>query len=127
MKIENHASVDAYNRNTGYSQAVCVTDSKRTVYVSGQIPVRPDGTVPASFKEQAELTWANIEAQLNETGLSLSNIVKHTTYLSKREYREEYSKVRRQILGDLEPALTVIIADIFDEEWLLEVEAIAVS
>jgi 2-iminobutanoate/2-iminopropanoate deaminase len=31
------------------------------------------------------------------------------------------------VLGGLSPALTVIIADIFDESWLLEIEAVAMD
>lgn len=35
--------------------------------------------------------------------------------------------VRQEVLGDRAPALTVVIATIYDEDWLLEIEAIAVS
>jgi hypothetical protein len=31
------------------------------------------------------------------------------------------------VLGGREPALTVVIAGIFDEAWLLEIEAVAVA
>jgi hypothetical protein len=31
------------------------------------------------------------------------------------------------VLGDLSPALTVVIAHIFDEAWLLEIEAVAAA
>jgi enamine deaminase RidA (YjgF/YER057c/UK114 family) len=93
--------------------------------VSGQIPVRKDGTVPASFTEQAEQAWSNIEAQLNEAGMGMGNIIRHTTYLSDRKYRKENSEIRRKVLKGYQPALTVIIAGIFDEAWLLEIEAVA--
>jgi 2-iminobutanoate/2-iminopropanoate deaminase len=32
-----------------------------------------------------------------------------------------------EFLGDHRPALTIIIADIYSEEWLLEIEAIAMA
>ena len=57
--------------------------------------------------------------------MGLGDIVRHTTYLSDRRYRAENSEVRRRVLRDFQPALTVIIAGIFDEAWLLEIEAIA--
>ncbi|MEO9875391.1 MAG: RidA family protein [Anderseniella sp.] len=126
MKTQYINAPDAHNLKTGYSQAMAVSEISRTVYVSGQIPVRPDGTVPESFTEQAEQAWANVEAQLKAAGMGLGNIVKHTTFLSDRRYRVQNSEVRRKVLGDLEPALTVIITGIFDEAWLLEIEAIAV-
>ena len=125
MKTEHFSSSKAYNMNTGYAQCVSISQADRIVYVSGQIPIRPDGTLPETFAEQAKQVWSNIAMQLQEAGLGLDNIVKHTTYLSDRKYRSEYRQVRQAVLGDHEPALTVIIADIFDEAWLLEVEAVA--
>lgn len=125
MKIEQISAPDAHDLKSGYSQAVAVSEATRTVYVSGQIPVRPDGSVPDTFTEQAEQAWANVEAQLKAAGMGLGDVVRHTTYLSDRKYRAENSEVRRRVLEGFEPALTVIIAGIFDEAWLLEIEAVA--
>ncbi len=118
---------DSHDLKSRYSQAVEVRNATRTVYVSGQIPVAPDGTVPKDFSDQARQAWANVEAQLRSADMSLDNIVKHTTFLASRKDRAENSTVRKEVLGEREPALTVIICDIFDEEWLLEIEAIAVT
>ena len=111
----------------GYSQAVLVEGATRIVHVSGQIPEEADGTVPEGFEAQALLAWRNVERQLAAAGLGLGNIVKHTTFLSSRAFREANSRIRQEVLGDLAPALTVIIADIYDEAWLLEIEAVAVA
>ncbi len=127
MKLEQINSPEAHDLHSGYSQALAVSGHERTVYVSGQIPVRQDGTVPDTFTAQAEQAWANIEAQLRAAGMGLGNIVRHTTYLSDRRYRAENSEVRRRVLREHQPALTVIIAGIFDEAWLLEIEAVAVE
>lgn len=118
---------DAPGAAGGYAQAREVTGARRTLYISGQIPVRADGTTPDGFVEQARVAWANIEAQLRAADMGLENIVKHTTFLADRRYRDDNRKVRNEVLGDLDPALTVIIADIFDEDWLLEIEAVAVA
>jgi len=127
MKIQSINSKKAHNLNTDYSQAVLTEHGKRMLYISGQIPVRPDGTTPESFINQAEQAWANVEAQLSEAGMGLGNIIKHTTFLADRRYRTQNSEVRRHIFGKLEPALTVIITGIFDEAWLLEIEAVAMD
>lgn len=127
MTAEYITSTRAHDLNSGYAQCVAVSGHARTVYVSGQIPVRPDGTVPETFVEQAEQAWANVGAQLKAAGLGMGNIIRHTTYLSDRKYRTENSAVRRKVLSGYEPALTVIIAGIFDEAWLLEIEAVAVE
>ncbi|QBF30790.1 RidA family protein [Thalassococcus sp. S3] len=120
-------SPDAPGASGGYAQAVETTGAQRVVYVSGQIPVSRDGKVPETFREQAELAWRNVEAQLHAADMGLENIIKHTTFLSDRRYRQINSEVRREVLGNLEAALTVIITGIYDEAWLLEIEVIAAS
>ncbi len=112
---------------SGYAQAIEITGARRIVYVSGQIPVTPEGNVPDNFRDQARQAWHNVEAQLRAAGMSLHNIVKHTTYLSDRCYRQVNSDVRREVLGEHEAALTVIISGIYDEAWLLEIEVIAAA
>lgn len=109
----------------GYSQALEATGTSRRLYVSGQIPVARDGTVPSGFSEQARLAWANVEAQLAAADMSIGDLVKVTTFLSHRKYALENREVRQAVLGEHRPALTVIITGIFDEAWLLEIEAIA--
>ena len=118
---------DAPQAGGSYSQAVEVLGASRLLHVSGQIPVRSDGTVPDSFGEQCRLVWANVEAQLQAAGMGLDNLVKVTTFLSGRRYADENGEVRRAVLGDRTPALTVIITGIYDEAWLLEIEAVAAA
>lgn len=125
-KREMNAS-DAPSPAGGYSQAVEAEGVSRIVHVSGQIPVDVHGRVPASFEEQARLVWKHIERQLAAADMGLENIVKHTTFLASRQYREANRTIRQEVLGDLSPALTVVIADIFDEAWLLEIEAVAMA
>lgn len=111
----------------GYCQALEVSGGSRTLYISRQIPVGQDESTPNSFAEQARLAWANVGAQLAAADMTFHNIVKHTTFLADRRYRDENSEIRRQVLGERAPALTVVIATIYDEKWLLEIEAIAVA
>jgi len=59
--------------------------------------------------------------------MEISNLVKVTTFLSYRKYSEMNSEIRREVLGNHAPALTVIIAEIYDKDWMLEIEAIAVA
>lgn len=50
-----------------------------------------------------------------------------TTFLGGRDIASVNSDVRREFLSDHRPALTVVIAEIFDPAWLLEIEAIAAA
>ncbi|MGJ4950977.1 RidA family protein [Bradyrhizobium sp. HKCCYLS20291] len=118
---------DAPQPSGCYSQVCEVSHPTRWAFVSGQIPQDADGAVPADFTSQARLVWRNVEAQLRAADMTLGNIVKVTTYLSDRKYGVENRDVRNEVLGDLAPALTVIIAEIFDSAWLLEIEAVAAA
>jgi enamine deaminase RidA (YjgF/YER057c/UK114 family) len=111
----------------GYANAVEIAGAQRLLFVSGQIPVSADGAVPTGFEAQCRQVWANILGCLRDAGLGVENLVKITTYLSDRSHADINSAVRRDVLGDHRPALTVVLAGIFDEEWLLEIEAVAAS
>lgn len=116
---------DAPQPGGGYAQAMRVDPGASLLFVSGQIPVDAAGEVPADFAAQCRLVWRNIAAQLAAADMDLSNLVKVTTFLADRADREENSAIRRDILGDHAPALTVIVCDIYDPAWLLEIEAVA--
>jgi 2-iminobutanoate/2-iminopropanoate deaminase len=118
---------DAPEAVGGYAQAVSVEGARRMVFVSGQIPADRAGNVPAGFADQARLAWRNLEAQLHAADMSLDHLVKVTIFLSDRRFGLENREVRRHVLGERSPALTVIITGIFDEAWLLEIEAVAVA
>ncbi len=109
----------------GYSQAVESKNTSRRLYISGQIPETRDGALPTAFKDQARQVWANVQAQLADADMSLDDLVKVTIFLSDRQYAIENREVRQEVLGSRAPALTVIVTGIFDEKWLLEIEAIA--
>jgi len=120
-------AVDASQPVGGYVQALGVTEAKRLLFISGQIPVRPDGTVPTTFAEQARQAWANVKAQVQGAGMGLGNLVKATIFLSDRTYSLQNRALRREVLGEQDVVLTVIITGIFNAAWLLEIEAIAAA
>lgn len=111
----------------GYSQALDVRGAQRLLFISGQIPADAQGAVPPDFRAQAQLAWANVLAQLQAAELSVAHLVKVTTFLASREHTLANREVRQQVLGTHAPALTVIITGIFDERWLIEIEAIAAA
>ncbi|HSX57187.1 MAG TPA: RidA family protein [Sphingomonas sp.] len=116
---------DAPQPGGGYAQAALVDAGQSLLFVSGQIPVDTVGEVPADFAAQCRLVWRNVAAQLAAAGMDLTHLVKVTTFLGDRLYREENSTIRQEVLAGHKPALTVIICDIYDERWLLEIEVVA--
>ena len=62
-----------------YTQAVEVTAATRTLYISGQVGVAADGSIPADAEAQSALAWRNLQAQLRAAGMGIENLVKITT------------------------------------------------
>lgn len=110
-----------------YPQAVEVTQAQRWLYLSGQIPVAPDGSLAPDFESQCRQVWANLEGQLHAAGMTLDNLVKVTTFLADRRHAIENRSVRLEVLQDRQPALTVIVTGLFEEAWLVEIEAVAAA
>lgn len=104
-----------------------MTGATRWLYLSGQIPVAPDGSLAADFAGQCRQVWANVETQLHAAGMTLDNLVKVTTFLASRDHALENRQVRLEVLAGRQPALTVIVTGIFDENWLVEIEAVAAA
>lgn len=111
----------------GYTNAMQVDAATRLLFISGQIPQTRDGHVPDDIEGQCRVAWANVLAALHEAGMDVTNLIKVTTFLSSRAYAEANTAVRTEVLGGHRPALTVLIAGIFDDAWLLEIEAVAAS
>jgi 2-iminobutanoate/2-iminopropanoate deaminase len=110
-----------------YCQAHEVSGHARLLFISGQVPADADGQVPADFKAQCRLAWANVQAQLKAADMTLDDLVKVTVFLADRRHRQANYEVRHEILGARSPALTIIITGIYDEAWLLEIEAVAAA
>ena len=127
MKLTKINAPDAPVPAGGYVQAMEVANASRLLFISGQVPDAVDGTTPEDFESQARMIWANLIAQLHAADMSLDNLVKLTFFLSDRKYIDDYRKVRQEVLQGRTVALTTIITGIFDEKWLMEIEAIAAA
>lgn len=110
-----------------YAQAHEVIGASRLLFVSGQVPADAAGAVPKDFRSQCRLAWANVRSQLEAAGMSFDDLVKVTVFLSDRRHRQENYEVRTEVLGKRTPALTIVICGIYDEAWLLEIEAVAAA
>ncbi len=112
---------------SNYAQALEVAGASRLLFVSGQVPETRQGDAPAGFAARARLVWSNVIAQVESAGMTADNLVKVSTFLSDRRFAGENRSVRKEFLADRMIALTVIVTGIFDERWLLEIEAVAAA
>jgi len=124
LKFHNPGSTAAPNGT--YSHGAEVPANARWLFVAGQIPVRPDGTIPATIEEQTEVVWQNILAVLADAGMGIADVVKITSFLTRYENFSKFAAVRAGFLGAHRPASTsVIISALAKPEFLVEVEAVA--
>ena len=128
---EQPAKVRFINRAPqGYSQVVELRGG-RTLYISGQLALDKEGKLvgPGNFRAQVKQVFENLKARLEEGGASFKDVVKLNYYLTDasdllalRDTRDSY------INPEAPPASTlVVIKRLVREEYLLEVEAIAVT
>ena len=110
-----------------YTQAIEVTGATRMVYISGQVGIAADGTVPNDAETQAKLAWRNLEAQLRAAGMGIGNLVKVTTIVPNEADIPSVRSGRTAVLGARKPASTLIVAGLASPAWKIEVEGIAVA
>ena len=128
MKIRIINAPDAPQAGAAsFAQAVEVSGAGRTLYLSAQIATDTDGNTPEDFAEQARLAWNNVVAQLRAADMTLDNLVKVTIYLADRRYVADHRKVRLEVLQGRQIGLTTIFAGLFDEKWLIAIDAVAVA
>ena len=103
-------------------------DCSRLVLTSGQLGIRPDGTVPRGVTEQAEICFAAIEAILAEAGLGLEHVMRVNACVTQREHMADYMAVRDRAFANVDPkpcSTLVIVAGFTRPDFLVEVEATA--
>jgi enamine deaminase RidA (YjgF/YER057c/UK114 family) len=109
-----------------YSQAVEVPAGARWLHISGQVGVRPDGTLEEGFTAQAERAWDNLLAILAAAGMGPADVVKANVYLTRGSDLAESRRIRDAKLAGAAPASTLaVVAALANPAWLFEVEAVA--
>ncbi len=111
---------------SAYSHGVEVLPGARTIYFSGQVGCDPEGNVPSDFPAQMRNVYANIEAILKDGGMGFEDLIKMTSFMTRREDIAEAREIRRQVLGDAQPAHTLlIVSGLASPDFLIEVEGFA--
>ena len=109
-----------------YSHAIEVPAGARTLHISGQVGITPDGKLAPGVEGQAEAALENILGILASAGMGIADVVKMTTFLTDANDIAKVRAVRARILGNHRPASTlVVIARLAAPEYLIEIEATA--
>ena len=109
-----------------YSHATEVHGPGRLLFISGQVGVLSDGTVPDNVEDQARQVNQNLQAVLMEASMDVSDIVKMTIYLTDPQNLGPFMESAQGFLADPPPATTLLIVNqLADPRLLIEIEAVA--
>jgi 2-iminobutanoate/2-iminopropanoate deaminase len=107
-----------------YSQAVV---EGGFLFAAGQIPLDPKTgeMVTGGIDQSAERVLDNLEAVLKAEGLSFSDVVKTTVFLTKAEDFAALNAVYGRRMGDHKPARSTVIVAALPRNAPVEIELIA--
>jgi enamine deaminase RidA (YjgF/YER057c/UK114 family) len=110
-----------------YSHTAVVPQGSELIFVAGQVGMRPDGSIPEPFADQAELAFRNVRACLGAHGLGLDAVVKLGVFVLPGQDFQVLRAVRERHFGTHRPtSTTVCVPQLASPALLVEVEAIAV-
>ncbi len=109
-----------------YSDAIEAAPNLRWLMTSGTPGLATSGELPTDIVGQSELAWKHILRILEQSGMTVADLVKVTTYLTRAEDIPAYAKSRKSFLGEVRPAfMLLVVPQLVRPEFLLEVEVIA--
>ena len=123
MQRPEHNAADAPAPAGQYTQAIEVSGASRTLYISGQVGVKADGSIPDDAETQAVLAWRNLQAQLRAAGMDIENLVKITTIVRNEA---DIPAVRTGRAAN-KTASILVVGGLSNAAWKVEIEAIAVA
>mgnify|MGYP006420446317 FL=1 len=131
-RIRKFNTKDTYpeqNLNNDLCQAV-VTEGGKTVWMRGQCPQNlDDGSNIASLDpaEQTHKVMKNIKQLIEETGGTMSHLVKIVVYITDIKNREAIYQVIGEYTKGVYPVSTGLVVErLARPEWLVEIDATAV-
>lgn len=115
---------------TGYSHAVSLSGSYKTVLIGGQNAIDKNGRLVGgnSLRQQTEQVLANIETIVEATGGRLQNVVKLNIHIVQgQDPREGFQAFQSKWSTSANPpAITVLfVAGLGSPDWLVEIDAVA--
>lgn len=112
----------------GYSHVT--TGSGTVIHVSGQVPMRADGSIvdPGDVEAQCEQVFANLRRALAAAGAAWSDVVKLTYYLADMADIVTVRVVRdRHIDPNRLPASSAVqVAALVHPDFRIEIDAVAI-
>jgi reactive intermediate/imine deaminase len=115
----------------GYTHVVETSGPAKTIYISGQLGMTPDGKFAGGqgdFRAQAKQAFENLKLALAHAGADFSHVVKITVFFTDISNLQTFFEVRNAYVNTAAPpaSTAVEISKLARPDALFEVEAIAV-
>ena len=94
------------------------------IYVSGQIPMDKDGTIPEGIEKQTRLVLDNIARVVKEAGGDMGKTVKTTVFITDFDDFAAMNKVYRDFFKENFPARSTVEVSKLAFDVLVEIDAI---
>lgn len=121
MKRINVPGTSPYEPVIGFSRAVRIGN---VVHVSGTAPV---GAEDLSAAEQTRAALKLIETALHSAGASFEHVVRTRMYITHTEDWEQIGRAHGEVFANIRPAATmVVVKELLNPKWRVEIEAEAV-
>lgn len=116
-----------------YSHAIKTTGHE-ILFLAGQVPIDKDGNTVGvgDFEAQARCVFDLLTEILQAGGMDWRNVAKLNVFMTRREDREKITALREELFsewfpsGDYPISTLLFISGLYREEFLIEIEAIAV-
>ena len=125
--VTHNPTEGVYPATDDYVHALEVRGIARMLFVAGTMGLDADGVAGASLEAQLDLVWSNIRTILASADMTLDNVVRVTSYLRDVSYAEVSGEARVAALGGRVVPTTAIVVETLVEDWLVEIEVVAVA
>ncbi len=82
-------------------------------------------SMPEAAADQARAAFATIGRTLAEAGFAMADVVRVNYTLTDARFRAEIAPVLREVLAEVRPAATMVVAGLNEPEMKLEIEVTA--
>ena len=124
MERRTISSGSPFETAYGYSRAVVVGNE---IHVAGTAPIMPDGAEPPEGAyAQARRCLEIIVAALREAGAGPEHVVRTRMFVTSADHSEDVGRAHGEVFHDVRPASTMVVAQLLDPHWLVEIEADAI-
>ena len=126
MKIINPDNVVKPASN--YAQGVVHGVAAERIVISGQLGLRPDGTLEDGIEAQMDRAWSNVFVVMAAGGFDKKHLLRATIYVTLPGQVAVYRKIRdKWLAGHLCANTYIEISALAAPEFLVEIEAEAIK